>query len=344
MKQLILIILSLNFILSMDVVKAQSSPNERPLNLDYSSILKEKRACRLRYEGCTLEESLELARFQGKVLSRDDIEQYIGDSRGQSVFIPLSLTNQELILLAASTSLGIVAFKYDEEIMDVVQKHKTPMTETLSSIGNFYGSPAFGYVAAGSYFLGMVYDNNKLKQVGLFTIAASVAQSIVTVGAKNYFQRERPIKGDGAYAFLRGTGDKSFYSGHTSEAFALATVLSEMLKEDYPVVPYVAYGLAGITAYARMHDQAHWASDVIAGAIMGHLITKLTINALRKNPENRSGFEFFPSYDPATGTFYVTAEWKHKKVEEPLKCKKLPEGMSKVDACLAEGIARAAKN
>ena len=326
----------------MQEILAQTSSTDRPLNLDYESILKEKRSCRLRYQACTLEESLELARFQGKVLGRDDIEQYISDSRGQSVFIPLSLTNQELLLLAASTSLGIVAFKYDEEIMDVVQKYKTPTTETLATVGNFYGSPAFGLVAAGSYFLGIVYDKNQLKQVGLFTVTASVAQSIVMVGAKNYFQRKRPIKGDGAYSFFQRGNDKSFYSGHTSEAFALATVLSEMLKEDYPVVPYVAYGLAGITAYARMHDQAHWATDVIAGAIMGHFITKLTINVLEKNSENKSGFEFFPSYDSSSGIFSIWAEWKHREAQAALRCHKRPEGKNKIDACLAEGIARAA--
>lgn len=310
------------------------------LNLDYLGMIKEKKSCRKRAMGCSISEELEIAQFEGKVLDSYQLNSYISQNgEAKSYFIPLSLNDKELVILAASTSLGIVAFKNDQEIMDVVQRNKSKTTETLTNIGNFYGSSAFGFVAAGSYFLGVYYDNNNLKQVGLFTVSATAAQFIIGQGIKAIFGRERPTVGDGPYEFFQA-GQKSFYSGHTSTAFALATVISETYKSDYPIVPWVAYGLAAVTAYGRVHGENHWASDVIIGGIAGHLITKLTMNFINKNTDGRGGFEVIPGYDHKSGTVSVLFNWKEKQPEAPLKCHKMPDGMLKVDACIAEALAK----
>jgi membrane-associated phospholipid phosphatase len=39
-------------------------------------------------------------------------------------------------------------------------------------------------------------------------------------------------------------------------------------------VPYLAYGIAGITGMSRIYDNKHWLSDVVIGSAMGHFITK----------------------------------------------------------------------
>lgn len=312
------------------------------LNLDYESIMKELKSCRKTYPGCTAEQELEIAKFSGVVLDSYTLDNYLSQDKEKTKFIPLSLTNSELLTLAAATSLGIVAFKNDQEIMDVVQRNRSQVTEPIATIGNFLGTGIAGAgIAAGSYFLGMYYKDNKLKQAGIFILGSSLATSIAVTAAKNTFGRERPTKGNGPYQFFQ-SGNKSFYSGHTTEAFTVATVISEMYKEDYPVVPYVAYGLAAITGYARMHDKAHWASDVIIGAVAGHLITKLAMNAMNGNKENRSGIQLYPGLD-ANGNFMLYLEWREREKEQPLKCSKMPEGMAKVEACLAEGFAKAAK-
>lgn len=314
------------------------------LNLDYGSMIKEVKACRKSIYGCTAEQEIEIARFNGTILSSYDLNNYLAQDTQKSIFIPLELTNAELLTLAAATSLGVVAFNNDQEIMDVVQRNKTETTKVIASVGNMLGSGTGGLIpiAAGSYFLGVYFHDNKLKKVGLFMIGASLAQSIVTESVKRTFGRARPTADEGPYSFFND-GKKSFFSGHSAEAFTIATVISEMYKEDYPIVPWVAYGVASVTAYARMHDKAHWASDVIIGAVAGHLITKLALNAMNGNKEGRGGFEIYPGIDPNTGTFMVYAEWKPKEIEAPLKCAKMPEGNAKIEACLAEGFARAAR-
>ncbi|MBC7713673.1 MAG: phosphatase PAP2 family protein [Rhizobacter sp.] len=317
---------------------------EKPLNLDYGSMVREVKACRKTIFGCTAEQEIEIAKFNGTILDSYTLESYLSQDKEKSIFIPLALDNTELLTLAAATSLGVVAFRNDQEIMDVVQNHKSQITKPIATVGNFLGTGTAGLgIAAGSYFIGMYFENDKLKRAGLFMVGSSLASAIAVTAVKNTFGRSRPIKGEGPYSFFN-SGDKSFYSGHTSEAFTIATVISEMYKDDYPVVPYVAYGIAAITAYARMHDQAHWASDVIIGAVAGHLVTKLAMNAFNGNKENRSGVEIYPGIDPNTGGFMLFLEYKGKQVDAPMKCSKLPEGTARINACLAEGFAKAAKH
>lgn len=257
--------------------------------------------------------------------------------RHPGYFIPLSLTKEELILLAAGTSLGLVVFGQDQELMDFVQEHKTVQTEMVTTVGNLLGREAIIPIAAGSYFLGVVFKNGKLKQVGLLTVGAGLAAQIVTEAFKVGFSRKRPNENVGPYEFF-AKGNKSFFSGHSVGAFSLATVIAETYKER-KWVPYVAYGLATLTAYARMHDHKHWASDVLAGAVMGHLITKATIRLL-KNDSSAGGFSVYPTINPITGDFMINLEYTEKQKQAPFKCAKMPNGEEKIRACIEEAIAR----
>lgn len=242
-------------------------------------------------------------------LDASSLNKILEIDKERSVFIPLELTNEELITLAAATSLGIVAFANDQQISDTVQRNNSVVANKITSVGNFIGETSFAYIAAGSYFLGVVMKDNKMKQVGLFIIGAEIAQSIVTTSVKNLVQRSRPSDNNGPYELENGK--KSFWSGHTATSFTLATVISEMYKEEYPIVPYVAYGLAALTAYARVRGNNHWASDVLAGAVAGHLVAKLAMSYFN-NDNNRSGITISPELDPNGDGFRIYLSWTPK--------------------------------
>jgi membrane-associated phospholipid phosphatase len=92
--------------------------------------------------------------------------------------------------------------------------------------------------------------------------------------------RARPLShlADGSWArnapnewdFLGGWGDEvtrtAYPSGHTSNAFAVATVFAEELGGP---AGWVAYPIAAGVAWSRINDEAHWASDVVLGALVG---------------------------------------------------------------------------
>ncbi len=62
----------------------------------------------------------------------------------------------------------------------------------------------------------------------------------------------------------------SFPSEHATAAFAIGTVLAESGNGRYRWVRrFLGYGVAGFTAYERLHHNAHWLSDTVAGAALG---------------------------------------------------------------------------
>lgn len=206
-------------------------------------------------------------------LTPKDFQAITKDNKDKKYFIPLSIKNKDELFLLTSLSLGMIVFTQDREVMDFVQNTKTEKTKQVAAVANLFGREAVFPIVAGAYFVGVVMKDNKLKQVGLFAVSTGLATQLVTEVFKKSFLRARPNKDKGPYSFGEGE-NYSFFSGHTSAAFSLATVIAEVYK-DQPIIPYLAYGVATLTAYARMHDNKHWATDVLAGAVAGHLVTKI---------------------------------------------------------------------
>ena len=90
--------------------------------------------------------------------------------------------------------------------------------------------------------------------------AASVAiSSGVTWGLKNCVDRRRPD----------GTDNTSFPSGHTTVAFAGATVLCKEYWHSHKWICVAGYGVAALTAADRVRRNRHHWDDVAAGAAIG---------------------------------------------------------------------------
>lgn len=71
-----------------------------------------------------------------------------------------------------------------------------------------------------------------------------------------------------------GSGRSSFPSGHTTQAFAAATFLSEEYKDRYSWMPYASYTLASSVGLLRVANNRHYISDVLVGAGIGYLAMK----------------------------------------------------------------------
>lgn len=273
-------------------------------------------------------------------LSKKEFKRLVGEG-GTEYFIPLDVNSTDLMILAGALSLGTVVFANDREIMDFVQENKGTYSEPIATVGNMLGREAIIPIAAGAYFMGAVLDNGKLKNVGLFTVAAGLASQVVAEAFKKSFHRVRPHDGDSPYDFFE-EGNNSFISGHAAGAFSLATVIAETYK-DKPVIPYLAYGLATLTVYARMHDNKHWASDVIAGAVAGHLVTKILMRTvLNTERADGSGFVIIPQFGrDLTGDRYtgVEIQWRPKDPNYASKCEKSKlQGRELMALCFEEAF------
>lgn len=71
-----------------------------------------------------------------------------------------------------------------------------------------------------------------------------------------------------------GSNDLSFPSGHTANAFALATVTSHHYGTRAGIV---AFGAAGLIGVSRMERNVHHLSDVLAGAALGYAVGRTVV-------------------------------------------------------------------
>jgi hypothetical protein len=140
-------------------------------------------------------------------------------------------------------------------------------------------------VLGGFYLAGVVLDDDKATSVAQDGLAASiVASGIVTPALKFATGRSRPNQNAGLYNFRPFSGAASFPSGHTTQAFAVASVVSAHYDETW--VKCTSYTVAGLVGLARTYHDAHFASDVVAGALIGTLVGQ---SVVAHNQTLRSG-------------------------------------------------------
>ncbi len=148
--------------------------------------------------------------------------------------------------------------------------------------GNYY---AFGALAAFDAW-GEIDGDLRAKNVAMDGIASSIiAGGLITPALKFAFGRERPSTTTATFRFKPFSSNASFPSGHTTEAFAVATSIAE----NYPVwwVETLAYGTAGLVGYARIEQNAHFASDVVAGALVGWSVARGVVHRNNGAPDPR---------------------------------------------------------
>jgi hypothetical protein len=126
-------------------------------------------------------------------------------------------------------------------------------------------------VIGGFYLAGSLTDNETAHNVAQDGLTASIiASGLITPALKITTGRSRPYENTGSNDFLflgAQNRNSSFPSGHTTEAFALASVISAHYEETW--VKATAYTTASLVGLARTYHDAHFASDVLAGALIG---------------------------------------------------------------------------
>jgi len=139
--------------------------------------------------------------------------------------------------------------------------------------------PAIG---TGLYIEGSLNDNDHSKETG-YLVYECFAWTVVIEGSVNYVVgRERPEHTDNPRLFKPFSWDSSFPSGHTTQAFAAATVFSEQYPHWYVAVP--AYSIAAATGYGRLPSSKHWFSDIVGGSMLGMFIAH-TIRTHRRRED-----------------------------------------------------------
>lgn len=173
----------------------------------------------------------------------------------------------------------------DDEIYDGVQRSRTETTTDVARVVQEFGAyPSFGIMGA-FYLGGTMLDNYRAKAVALDAFAASIVSAgIITTSLKVIAGRSRPSDDEGTYRFQPFGGHRSFPSGHATQAFSLASVIAEHYDEWW--IDALSYGIAGGAGLARVEQEAHFPSDVVAGALIGAIVGKAIVRYNRTSHKN----------------------------------------------------------
>lgn len=182
---------------------------------------------------------------------------------GRNAIGLFSRDNLEPFLIGAGAT-GASAFFDDNCQQYFGPERRAPW---LGDGADFLGKPyVLTPIAAALYGIGRLSHDHPRFRNGSYDIAqVFLINAAYTTAIKYASHRLRPD----------GSNHLSFPSGHTSNAFAWATVASRYYG---PKLGAPAYLLASLIAVGRMEKNVHWLSDVVGGASMGYLVGRTVVH------------------------------------------------------------------
>ncbi len=212
--------------------------------------------------------------------------------------LPFHTTGKEWLSagkFAVLTAALSLANKPVNRLAVKLHSNNTGIATASKYITNFGGAYEV-YAISGFYAYGLVFKSQKAKTTALLATQAYATAGIISGIAKFIFGEQRPYytnvftheKGPifrgPFYAFKKGPDGKmlgfsdfsSFPSGHTTAAFAAATVYA-MEYRDKPLIPVLSYAGATLIGLSRLTENQHWPADVLVGAMLGYLSGKQVV-------------------------------------------------------------------
>jgi len=165
------------------------------------------------------------------------------------------------------TAVGGTAL-LDTEIRAKIQERRSSASDNLANVVRPLGE--WGSLAGLgiTWIVGRSRHNPRVQRIAEDGFEASIlAAGLIVPTLKVVVGRARPFEDLGPTYIRPFSGHRSFPSGESTEAFAVASVISAHTKS--PWLKGGMWGLAGLVAWERIDLDAHWSSDVVAGALIG---------------------------------------------------------------------------
>ena len=158
-------------------------------------------------------------------------------------------------------------------------------SRVVSYAGSAYG---VGAVAAAFYIFGRAKHNYRARETAVLGAEALIDSAIVATSIKAITQRTRPTGGQSRSDFF--DGGSSFPSGHSIQAWTLATIIANEYH-DHAAVQIAAYGIASAVSVSRFTGRNHYLSDVLIGSAMGYGIGRYVYRTHHRKATDAGGVE-----------------------------------------------------
>lgn len=189
---------------------------------------------------------------------------------------PVTTQARYYLLGGSALTAALTIDAFEDTVGHDVQNETTdnrPLGDA-SHFGDLAGQMIPNAIYAGTMY-GFYYFNDDLvaHKKSLHMIKSTVYSGLVSNFLKKVIREPRPNN---------STSRESFPSGHTTTAFAFASVIGTEHEWYWGVA---AYTMATFVAYSRINDNAHRLHDVVGGAVLG-LSYGLSIHYLYKDEKS----------------------------------------------------------
>jgi hypothetical protein len=176
------------------------------------------------------------------------------------------LTTKSLLVPGIMIAYGFTAIendglqRFNAEIKDEVYTENPHKKVSIDNYLQFAPAAAvYGLNAMG------IKGKHNLRDRSMIYLMSNIILTSTVFSVKNISHQLRPD----------GSAYSSFPSGHTAEAFASAEFMRQEYKDVSPWYGIAGYAMAATTGYLRLYNNKHWFGDVVAGAGIGIVSTKM---------------------------------------------------------------------
>ena len=243
----------------------------------------------------------------------------LGSDLKQEFTAPFHFSLKDWRTVGAVALVGGTLFLIDEP----TQRYALRVRDSSATVRNVskyvtrFGGPYEAYILAGLGAYGFIFNNEKIKTTTLLATQAYITGAamesflkLLSGRQRPYYYNPREIEAEPKFNGPLSSGkdiyghkiNSSFPSGHTTVAFAVATVFA-MEYKDRPLIPLISYSAATMIGLSRITENKHWITDVFFGGVLGYFTGRLVVNnyhryAKLKSPtENKGTFKFNLQYN-----------------------------------------------
>lgn len=226
-------------------------------------------------------------------------------AQADSVRPPAVVTAGDVARVGVFTGLALLAYPVDDDLRTSVRgvgPQQDRVLDGMAEFGYAYGGPGVIGLGLALWGGGSIARKSTVAASGLRALEAIAVSGTITAALKGVFGRARPrVSPDDKSDFKFGRGFRSgiesdgdfssLPSGHSTVSFAFAAAVTSEVAfrapEHVRTVAVLTYGAAAVTAWSRMHMDAHWLSDVTLGAGIGMVSGWAVTRWHRTRPDNR---------------------------------------------------------
>ena len=218
----------------------------------------------------------------------------LGSDLKQEFTAPFHFSLKDWRTVGAVALVGGTLFLIDEP----TQRYALRVRDSSATVRNVskyvtrFGGPYEAYILAGLGAYGFIFNNEKIKTTTLLATQAYITGAamesflkLLSGRQRPYYYNPREIEAEPKFNGPLSSGkdiyghkiNSSFPSGHTTVAFAVATVFA-MEYKDRPLIPLISYSAATMIGLSRITENKHWITDVFFGGVLGYFTGRLVVN------------------------------------------------------------------